>query len=149
MKELKLFIDGEWISGESGTWIEVENPATREIIAKVPRGNEADVNKAVAAARRAFPGWAATPPDKRAAIMRKVGTYLEENKKMVADVITAELGMPVKVASDYHVEGPIYEANYFADVAENFEYIIKQGSSEIHREPVGVVAGLGIIHLTK
>ena len=53
MKEYQLFIDGKWTAGAEDRWIEVENPATKEIIGKVPRGNAEDVDRAVAAARAA------------------------------------------------------------------------------------------------
>ena len=55
----KLYITGEWIPGASGTFIDVENPATREIFARVPAGNAEDVDKAAKAAHAAFPAWAA------------------------------------------------------------------------------------------
>ena len=142
MKECKLFIDGEWISGTSGQWIEVENPATKEIIAKVPRGNETDCNKAVAAAKAAFPTWSSKTPKERADVLRKVGEILQEKRDEIAEVITKELGMPIQHSALYHVDGPIYETGIFADYAENFEYEKKQEGGVILREAVGVVAGL-------
>ena len=57
MEIFKLFIGGEWIDGDSTEMIDVENPATKEIIAKVPKGNEADCNKAVEAAKKGFEVW--------------------------------------------------------------------------------------------
>lgn len=59
----KLYITGEWIPGASGTFIDVENPATREIFARVPAGNAEDVDKAAKAAHAAFPAWAAKTLD--------------------------------------------------------------------------------------
>ena len=56
MKDYKLYINGEFVEGNSGAYIEVENPATKEVFARVPDGNEVDVDKAVAAARAALPG---------------------------------------------------------------------------------------------
>lgn len=142
VKEYGMFINGEWIEGESGTFIEVENPATREIIAKVSRGNEADCNKAVAAAKRAFPAWAAVSPTERANLIRRVGKILSAKRDEIAAIITAELGMPIRYSAAYHVDGPINECGVFADFAENFEYEKKQAGGYILREPVGVVAGL-------
>lgn len=54
MEIRKLYINGEWVDSVHDEWIEIENPATHEIIAKVPRGNKEDVDKAVKAARAAF-----------------------------------------------------------------------------------------------
>ncbi|HEX3898767.1 MAG TPA: aldehyde dehydrogenase family protein, partial [Mycobacteriales bacterium] len=60
-----FYIDGQWVAPTGNEFIEVENPATEEIIGKVPAGAAADVDRAVAAARAAFDGWAATAPEER------------------------------------------------------------------------------------
>ena len=53
----KMLIDGKWVASCEGDWIEIENPANKTVFAKVPRGRVADVDIAVAAAKRAFRGW--------------------------------------------------------------------------------------------
>lgn len=142
MENCKLFINNEWVEGSSGEVIEVENPATKEIIATVPRGNKEDCDKAVAAAKEAFPKWSTTSPKERANILRKVGEILQSKRDKIAEVITKELGMPIQHSALYHVDAPIYEAGLFADYAENFEYEKKQEGGVVLREAVGVVAGL-------
>ena len=57
MDNYKLYINGKYVNGDSGEFISVENPADRQIFARVPDGNQADVDRAVAAARAAFPKW--------------------------------------------------------------------------------------------
>ena len=65
----KLYINGEWVDGASGKWIEVENPYTMEKFARVPRGNAEDVDKAAKAAKAAFPAWSSKTLDERIALM--------------------------------------------------------------------------------
>ena len=67
----KLYINGEWIPGASGKFIEVENPATREIFARVPAGNGDDVDKAAKAAYAAFPAWAKKQLAERITLMER------------------------------------------------------------------------------
>lgn len=67
----KLYIGGQWTAGASGRFIEVENPATRQIFARVPAGNEEDVDKAARAAHEALPAWAALPLTERIDLMEK------------------------------------------------------------------------------
>lgn len=142
MKKLKLYIDGQWVQGNSGKVIQVENPSNKEIIAEVPEGDEVDVNKAVKAAKKAFPVWKSFTPQKRAELLDKVAYYLEEKKEEIAQVITAELGAPKKMVIGWHVEAPICEARFFAKVAREFEYEVKKDGVTVVREPFGVVAGL-------
>ena len=77
MEIRKLYINGEWVDSVHDEWIEIENPATHEIIAKVPRGNKEDVDKAVKAARAAFETWQHYPLEERVALIKKVVERLE------------------------------------------------------------------------
>ena len=65
----KMYVDGQWVSGNSRKWIEVLNPFTMQVFARVPRGDAADVDRAAQAASRAFPAWAAMPLQERIALM--------------------------------------------------------------------------------
>ena len=69
---LKFYIDGQWVASSGTEIIEVENPATEQIIGHVPAGTAADVDRAVAAARAAFDGWAATSPEERAKYLSRL-----------------------------------------------------------------------------
>ena len=126
MQELQLFINGQWVKSSGNVFIEVENPATRQIIAKVPAGNKFDVDLAVASANKAFPIWKNYTPNERADLLYKVADYLEKNKNEIAEIIIEELGAPQKIALDWHVESSIAEARYFADMAREFEYETKK-----------------------
>ncbi len=92
MKEYQIYYDGKWQDSDSGEYSEVENPATREIIAKVPKGSHNDVDKAVAAAKKAFPAWNKTSPEERAEYVRKIKEGIESKKQALADTMVSELG---------------------------------------------------------
>lgn len=142
MKKYQLYIGGEWIDGHSGKYIQVENPATEEIIAEVPEGDEEDVNLAVKAAQKAFPAWKKASATERAEYLEKIADYLEANKEEIAKTVTMELGAPVSMVEGWHVEAPIAEARFFAKTAREFQYEEQVKTCIIRREPVGVVAGL-------
>lgn len=142
MRKFDLYIGGEWVKSTGDSFIEVENPATKEIIGIVPRGNDADADRAVKAARAAAGSWAQTLPAVRAALMRKLAGIIEKRKDEFSLTISHELGIPLKYAFDYHVAGSIATAEFYANIAENFKYETKIEGGIIRREPVGVVAGL-------
>lgn len=142
MKKFKLFINGNWVDGCSGSYIDIENPATEEIFAQVPDGNAEDVNKAVAAARAAFQFWKKTSGPQRADYLETIADYIEDHKKEIGETITEELGAPTSMVIGWHVEGAICEARFFAKCAREFNYEIEKPGVIIRREPIGVVAGL-------
>lgn len=140
--EKMLYINGQWVKGSSGLYIEVENPATNEIIARVPRGNAADVDKAVAAAKKAFATWQLVSVEERVGLMKKVVANLERNYHRLVDTVTAELGSPRKVSRSVHVDPFLLEAKVFIENAENFVYEVQRPDSIVRFEPVGIVGGL-------
>lgn len=142
MKTYDLYINGQWTKSSNDRVIQVENPATKEIVACVPRGNAEDVDKAVLAARSAQADWAAKPVKERADLMRKLADVIESKHDELCLVISNEMGIPLKHALGYHVNGASREARFFADMAENFQYEIPMEGGAVLREPVGVVAGI-------
>ena len=90
----KLYINGEWIPGASGEFIEVENPATREIFARVPAGNGDDVDKAAKSAYAAFPAWAKKPLAERITLMERFLAIFKSQEDDLIDIIIRELGSP-------------------------------------------------------
>jgi len=142
MKKLKLYIDGKWVEADSKNVIDVINPESHKIIAKVPRCNKTDVNKAVAAAKKAFATWQYTPLEERLALMEKVVKGMKDNRERFIQTISAELGCPVKVAAEVHTDPFILEAENYIITAREFNYVEKRDTSVVCREPIGVVAGL-------
>ncbi|MGN0152908.1 MAG: aldehyde dehydrogenase family protein [Lachnospiraceae bacterium] len=142
MKDLQLFIGGKWVDGHSGEKIYVENPATKEIFATVPKGDEADVNAAVEAAKEGFKEWKQYTGEKRAKCLYKLADFFEAHSAEIADTITKELGAPVSMSEDWHVSGAAGETRFFAEAAENFAYEERFEGYILRREPFGIIAGV-------
>lgn len=140
--EKKMYIDGAWVAGSDDRFIAVENPATGETIAKIPRGNRQDVDKAVKAARAAFETWQFEPLEGRIRRMEQVVAGLKANRERLIATITQELGSPYKVSRDMHVDPFLLEAETFVETAKTFHYEVQRPCSIVRREPVGVVGGL-------
>ncbi|HJB17880.1 MAG TPA: aldehyde dehydrogenase family protein [Candidatus Bariatricus faecipullorum] len=138
----KLYINGEWTDSVSGEYIEIENPDTKEIFAKVPRGNADDVDKAVKAACAAFETWQYTPLEERVNLMKKVLAGLKSRREELIHTITRELGSPVKVSAEVHTDPFLLETEHYIKVASEFSYEVRRQTSVVRREPVGVVGGL-------
>ena len=91
-RDLQHFVNAHLVDGRSGRFGEVWNPARGEVQARVPLASAAEVGEAVGAAQAAFPRWAGTTPLRRARVLNRFGTLLEENAGRLAEIITAEHG---------------------------------------------------------
>src|SRR5918996_2855426 len=141
---LQNFIDGEFVDPAEGKTEEVTNPANGEAIAEMPLSNEEDVNRAVAAAKRAFPGWAATPPGERATALIKLADLLEEHAEELADLEAADAGKPRGAFLEDEMPFLCDNLRFFGgagrllDGKASGEFVAGR-TSIIRREPVGVV----------
>ena len=137
-----FYVDGAWVAPLSTETIAVENPVTEEVLATVPAGTPADVDRAVAAARAAFPGWAATPPADRAAALGRLHAALAGRADEVARTVALELGTPYKIAMRVQAGLPlaVLESYVALAAAPPAEEVI--GHSLVVREPVGVVGAI-------
>jgi aldehyde dehydrogenase (NAD+) len=138
----KLFIDGRWVKPAGSGSIEVHSPSTEEVIARIPEGNPADVEAAVSAARRAFDGWSNTPAAKRAEYVQKIHEGLKARAGEIADTISKEMGMPIKLSQRIQAGSPIAIFGYYAKVLTEFSFEERVGNSLVVREPIGVVAAI-------
>ena len=89
---LRNYINGEWVEPENGGYLDVENPSTEEIIARVPLSTMAAANEAIAAAKEAFPAWAATPVSRRVEPLFKLAALIRDNEETLARMIAEEMG---------------------------------------------------------
>ena len=89
---LQNFINGQWVASTGSTLLDVKNPATGELLAKVPLSTTKDVDDAVAAAAKAFPAWRATPPVQRARYLFKFKDLLDKNREEIARICNSEHG---------------------------------------------------------
>jgi phenylacetaldehyde dehydrogenase len=143
----KLLISGKWVEAQTGKTFAVEDPATLETIAHVPDGSKADIDMAVAAARRAFESgpWPTMSPAERSKLVWKIGDLMEKHADEFAELEALDNGKPFTNARRDDVGGSINMFRYMAGWCQrlNGETIPVSTSGDWHaytlREPVGVV----------
>ncbi len=151
--ETRALIDGELTESSTGARFDNTNPATEETIGTAADCTNADADRALGAARRAFDTgeWAASTPAFRAHCLRQLYEALKEDKEQLRSIVVREAGAPVSLTPLMHLDGPIEMIAYWADKAESYAYerpmddIDFMGSPMrriMRREPIGV---LGVI----
>jgi aldehyde dehydrogenase (NAD+) len=118
------------------------NPATATVIADVPAGTAADVDRAVAAAQRAFPAWSAVPVSERAAAIARIADGIKGAIDDFAATVTSEMGSPISYAKVVQAGLPYQVASSFAAVADGFAWEEELGNALLVREPIGVVGAI-------
>ncbi|MYL20729.1 aldehyde dehydrogenase [Halobacillus litoralis] len=146
MKEHQLYINGEYTQSNGSEWIDVVNPATEEVISRIPKGTEEDVNKAVEAAAAAQKGWELTPNIERGKIVRRLGDKIEENRERFIDLLQEEQGKDYELASG-EIDLAIDYFRYMSEWARRIEgeIVPSDRANEnifIYKKPIGVVAGI-------
>lgn len=153
----KMFIGGEWVASSSKAMHDVINPATEKVIARVPKGNATDVNRAVKAARKAFENdWKHTTAAERAALLWKLADLVEANTPMLAKLESQNTGKTIRYARESDLPLVVDNLRFFAGAARTLEgksfgeYAntttrgrrTPLGSSWLRREPLGVVGAI-------
>ena len=144
----RLFIGGEWVEPSSTNVIEVVSPMTEEVVATVPEAMEADVDRAVEAAKRAFDEgpWPRMTPAERGAVLAKVSDAVRNEMGDVAELISGEMGSPVSWATMAQVLAPTMIFDYYAGLGSTFAFDEFKdgllGRVLVTKEPVGVVAAI-------
>jgi betaine-aldehyde dehydrogenase len=142
---LENFIDGEFVAAAEGATDPVVNPATGEEIAQVASSTQADVDRAVAAARAAFDaGWSTATPGERSLALLKLADAIEERADELIQLEVANAGKPINAFRDDEIPFMVDNLRYFAGAARNLEgkaagEYVEGYTSFIRREPVGVV----------
>jgi acyl-CoA reductase-like NAD-dependent aldehyde dehydrogenase len=147
LREEKFFIGGKWVEGEGGEWIESVNPATEEVIGRVPRGTREDARAALEAATEAQEGWARTPSNDRAKVLMGAMRILEGRREELARLLTMEQGKPTHPEALGEVDGTIAHFDYFAGFGRRIEGTIvppdhPDRTVMMLRMPMGVVAAM-------
>ncbi|NBF02574.1 CoA-acylating methylmalonate-semialdehyde dehydrogenase [Pseudomonas sp. Fl5BN2] len=146
LQQVKLLIDGEWVESQTQEWHDIVNPATQEVLAKVPFATAAEVDAAIAAAQRAFQTWKLTPIGARMRIMLKLQALIREHSKRIAQVLSAEQGKTIADA-----EGDIFRGLEVVEHAcsigtlqmgEFAENVAGGVDTYTLRQPIGVCAGI-------
>lgn len=144
MQKCQMWIDGKWVDASSGKTYPIVNPATEEEIADIPLGDEQDVNKAVAAAEKAFPIWSAKSLEERIQTVLSIAATMREYAPELAKLDTLEHGTPAKMAMGMMMGSPnSLEWAAHASRALFGEYIPTARTDRFYylkREPIGVCA---------
>jgi aldehyde dehydrogenase (NAD+) len=133
------YVGGAWTPSASRAAVDVVNPATEQVIDQVPAGDPADVDAAVAAARKAFGGWAATPAAERAGFLDGARGLLADRADDIAATIAADMGSPLPFARKVQVDLPIAVLASYVELLGYYDFGgERSGNSLVVREPAGV-----------
>lgn len=136
----QFFINGTWVDASSDECADIVNPATEEVIGEVALASVAETDKAVAAARAAFPGWSTTSPDERADKIDRLHALILENKDTLARAITAEMGAATSYAQTAQVPLAAEHLRVASELLRSYRFVTRRGQAAIVREPIGVCA---------
>ena len=147
VKRREMFIGGEWVAGSGDQGQPIINPATGETIAEVPKGTEADVDRAVKAARKAYTEWFETTPRERSEMLLKLADAVLADGDELANIESANVGKPRALFLSEELWVCADNLRYFAGAARILEgkaagEYMRGYTSMIRREPVGVVGSI-------
>jgi aldehyde dehydrogenase (NAD+) len=133
-----FYIDGRWVEPSSATGFDVIDPATEQVVERLAMGDARDVDRAVAAARRALPEYAATPVAERITLLERVVAIYERRQEAFAQAMRVEMGAPIAFSRQFQVPRGWLHLNQLIEVLRRFAFEQMQGSTLIRHEPVGV-----------
>jgi len=138
---LKFYIDGAWVDPVTPAEIDVIDPSTEQAFTTVSGGAAADVDRAVAAAKAAFPSYAATTRAERLALLRRVVEVYKSRYDDLVRAVSRELGAPLGFAHDQQIFVGLAHLEKAVEVLETYSFESQRGTTRVVHEPIGV-AGL-------
>lgn len=136
----QFYIDGKWVDPVSPKELDVMNPATEASIGKISLGSSADVDKAVAAAKAAFPAYSQTSVEERVGYLEKIIAGYQKRLPDISAAISAEMGAPKKLADAAQAPSALAHFMGALNILKSYEFEKLQGASNIVKEPIGVCA---------
>jgi aldehyde dehydrogenase (NAD+) len=136
--ETQFYIDGKWVDPVTPALLDVIDPSTEEAYTKIAVGSPADVDRAVAAARAAFPRFALSTRKERLDLLRAILAEYEKRRADAGDAISREMGAPLQFARDVQAGRGNAHLERMIEVLETFPFELMQGNTLIAREPIGV-----------
>ena len=137
--QLKFYIDGQWVDPLGGATLEVINPATEAAIGRIAMGSKADVDRAVASAKKAFASWSQSSREERVALLERIIAVYKERIGELAQTVSAEMGAPIKLAKAAQAPSGLGHFMATLRVLKTYEFEEDIGTSRVIREPFGVV----------
>lgn len=154
-RDHRMLVGGEWVEAVDAARLESLNPATGEVLGTFPSGGSADVDRAVAAARRALhdPAWTSLTPARRSRLLWRMADLMEQHLDELAELESLDNGKPLWVAKYAEIPGGIEQFRYFAGVAQRIEGTTIPTSIDYQppgkkifayttKEPIGVVGAI-------
>jgi acyl-CoA reductase-like NAD-dependent aldehyde dehydrogenase len=135
----KLYANGEWVEPDGRGMLDVINSTTEEVMGRVPEGTTEDINRAVAAARRAFDSWSVTSAAERAGFLQKIAAGLAARQNEIAAIIASEVGMPLPLATMVQAGMPAMVMGSYAKLLADYSFEEQIGNSLVVKEPIGVI----------
>ncbi|HVP84912.1 MAG TPA: aldehyde dehydrogenase family protein [Rhizomicrobium sp.] len=137
--KLQFYIDGKWVDPVTPKTLEVIDPSNEEPFARISMGSKADVDKAVAAARKAFESWSRTSREERLAVMQRIVETYQKHYGEIVEAISREMGAPLGLSKNAQAAMGIAHFTQAMKILKDYEFERVEGSTAIVREPVGVV----------
>ncbi len=135
---LKFYIDGEWVEPVVPNIFDVINPATEEAFTQISLGSKADVDKAVAAAKKAFPTYSAWSVGQRVELLQKIIALYEKRRPEVAQAISMEMGAPITLATNSQSAAGTGHFKSALKALKEFQFERNDGGIMLRHEPIGV-----------
>jgi len=139
-EHLKFYIDGAWVEPVSVRTLDVINPSTEQPIARIAMGSVADVDRAVAAARRAFDSYSCTSVAERAALLERVIAEYTRRYADIAAAVSEEMGAPTALAQTAQAGSGLGHLKTALAVLRSYPFEEQRGSTRLVKEPIGVCA---------
>ena len=136
---LKFYIDGKWVDPVTPKQMDVINPANEEVAGHISAGGAADVDKAVAAARKAFETFSRTSREERIELLQRILGEYQKRFGDIANAITEEMGAPASLAQQAQAPIGMLHISTGIEVLKNYKFDEDRGATRISREPIGVV----------
>ncbi|WP_281019356.1 MULTISPECIES: aldehyde dehydrogenase family protein [unclassified Minwuia] len=135
---MKFYIDGAWVDPVDPKPFDVINPATEEAFAQISLGNAEDVDRAVQAAKRAFPSWSQTTKQERLELFDAIMAAYKNHYAEMADAISKEMGAPATFAQKVQAATGIGHFKTMSKLLAKFEFDEDRGTTRLSKEPIGV-----------
>ncbi|HEX4588019.1 MAG TPA: aldehyde dehydrogenase family protein [Mycobacterium sp.] len=135
---LKFYIDGQWVDPVEPKSLDVDNPTTEQVSGRIALGADADVDKAVKAARKAFPTWSQTSREERIDVLQAILAEYQKRAGDLAEAVNEEMGAPPSLAAGPQVAMGLGHLATAIDVLKNFEFEEQHGTTLVVKEPIGV-----------
>jgi aldehyde dehydrogenase (NAD+) len=136
--ELQFYINGEWVEPASSVTLDVIDPSNEEVITKIAMGSAKDVDRAVAAAKAAFPAYSHTSREERLALLQKIMVAYQARYKDIAGAISREMGAPAQLAAQAQAAMGVAHLAKMIEVLGTYEFEHLKGTTMIVKEPIGV-----------